>query len=132
MLDYPGNKRRAFTGIMQPTRTIKARIVYGEVDLSSGDGQWFYYSTKPDGMIYKLCEFSSGQTPFGWHHVGLKLGDELFMHEYGKEFSVWNFAVDRAMAFRYPDVVYIYLGNATTGDISAWFQMSFWREIDRS
>ena len=132
MLDYPGNKLRILQGVMLPGRSIKPRIVYGDVALASGKHKWFYYATKPDGMVYKLAEFSSGQTEFGWHHVALKLGDDMFMHEYGKEFSVWSYAVDRPLIFRYPDILYIFLGNGTVGTIHAWFHMTFWREIDRS
>ena len=132
MPDYPGNKKRMFQGIMLPGSTIKPRIVSGSVSLGVGDHQWFYYATKPDGMIYKLSEFSSGQTEFGWHHVALKLDDDMIMHEYGKEFSVWSFAANKVLSFRYPDIIYIFLGNGTSGTINAWFHMTFWREIDRS
>lgn len=132
MLDYPGNKLRRLQGIMLPERTIKPRIAYGSASLASGNHKWFYFQTKPDGMVYKLAEFSSGQTEFGWHHVALKLYDVMIMQEYGKEFSVWSYAVDKPLIFRYPDILYIFLGNATTGTINVWFHMTFWREIDRS
>jgi hypothetical protein len=96
-------------------------------------GKTWTWTVPPDGMVYKLCNYTHAMIPTGWTVSLIKFNDETVWYQYGGFMLSWNPTAANAPLLKYPDTITVSIAHVFASyHVNHYWQMDFWREQARS
>lgn len=132
MQDRSQNKRNVLVGPTLPVPVSPIWSYYDVWNVASVQAKSWDIIIPPDGMVYKLANYSHGMIPTGWIVSAIFLNSDIIWYQYEGWTQQWSPSVANAPKFEYPDIIRVTIAHVYSSyNVNHYWEMDFWRELKR-